>query len=444
MLRTLLLLFLVFPFLSNGQSNTSQGIPSEEQIIVSTDISNFWKAFDGIDNLEDSVQQLDYLNSVFIDKASKGQKRMMEARGYTPEEYLKSILTKKQFWNSIRKNTEDLEPFNKAIMNGMAQLKEVYPSLKPSTIYYTMGNHRSPGTGVDDMVLLGTEFALGDLTTVTSELPEHLQNYYKINPVDHLSFSCVHEYVHTQQQPMVHNLLSLTLYEGIAEFVAIKATGQSSPWKAFITGPENEERIKLRIEADMFNPNSIYNWLWNSPKNEFETSDLGYFVGYQIANRYYDASADKKAAIKTLIELDYEDEPAVEAMVNSTLYFSDSLEELYNRYESKRPKVVSITEFKTGSESVDPNLKVITLNFSMPMDTETRGFEFGPLGEENVLMVKNVIGFSEDKKSFSFEVELKENRRYQSYASRRFQSESGYPLKPFLIDFTTGENKIEI
>ncbi|MEZ5059236.1 MAG: hypothetical protein R2879_19545 [Saprospiraceae bacterium] len=371
MQKILPLLFLTFPFFLKSQTNNSQSFVAEDQVIVSTDIANFWKAFDAIDNLEDSVQQLDYLKTVFIDKASKGQKRMMEARGYTPEEYLKSILTKKQFWNSIRKNTEELEPFNKAIMKGVAQLKEVYPSLKPSTIYYTMGNHRSPGTGVDDMVLLGTEFALGDLKTVTSELPEHLQNYYKINPVEHLSFLCVHEYVHTQQHPMVHNLLSLTLYEGIAEFVAIKATGQSSPWKAFITGPENEERVKQRFEADMFNPNSIYNWLWNSPNNEFGTSDLGYFVGYQIASRYYDAATDKKVAIKTLIEMDYEDEPAVEALVNSTKYFSGSLEDLYNNYESKRPKVVSISEFNSGSEGVDPNLNVITLNFSMPMNTET-------------------------------------------------------------------------
>jgi len=114
-----------------------------------------------------------------------------------------------------------------------------------------MGNHRSPGTGVDSMVLFGTEFALGDSTTITSELPEYNQNYYKINPVKHLAFLSAHEYVHTQQNSMVHNLLSLTLYEGIAEFVAIKATGEKSPWKAMTYGPQNEVRIKQRFEEDM-------------------------------------------------------------------------------------------------------------------------------------------------------------------------------------------------
>jgi len=278
---------------------------------------------------------------------------------------------------------------------------------------------------------------LGDSTTNTSELPEYTQDYYTINPTNHLQFLGVHEYVHTQQKPMVHNLLSLALYEGIAEFVAIKATGENSPIKAFKFGPENEEKIKQKFEGDMFKSNTIYNWLWNSPKNEFKTSELGYFIGHQIASRFYNDAANKKEAIKILIELDYNDKSAVEKLVNSTNYFSNSLKKLNSNFESKRPKIISITEFSNNSEQVDSNHKVITLNFSEPMNTETRGFDYGPLGEDNVLRVQKVIGFSDDKKSFSFEVDLVNNKKYQSLVTDRFYSKNGLPLKPYLINFST-------
>ncbi|MFT5437355.1 MAG: hypothetical protein ACI840_002009, partial [Ulvibacter sp.] len=101
------------------------------------------------------------------------------------------------------------------------------------------------------------------------------------------------------------------------------------------------------------------------------------------------------------------------------------------------PEIVSISEFSNNSKNINATLREITINFSEPMNKETRGFDFGPLGEDNVLRVQKVIGFSEDGKSFSFEVKLEENKQYQSLVTNRFQSISGFPLKPFLIDFKT-------
>ncbi len=436
MKNTLLILFPLLLFTA-CQLNKEKNSHPERQIIISDDLSNFWKAYDAIWDTNDTLKQMEYLQALFIDKASVGQKRMMEARRYTAEEYVASIQNHPKFWNSLRKNTENLDPFNEEIRKGYDKLLRIYPSLNPSKIYYTIGAHRSPGTGVDSLVLLGTEFALGDSTTITSELPEHLQKYYQINPINHLQFLTVHEYIHTQQKPMVHNLLSLTLYEGIAEFTAIIATGRKSPWKAFTYGPEHEEKIKKRFEQDMFVPNRIYNWLWNSPENEFQTSDLGYYIGYRIASLYYDNAANKNEAIKSLIELDFSDESKVAKLVNSTHFFSNTLAKMNEEFESRRPKIVGIDGFSNHSENVNPELKKLTLHFSEPMNKETRGFDFGPLGEENVLRLQKVIGFSQDGKSFSFEIKLDKNRQYQSMVTNRFLSESGIPLKPYLIDFKT-------
>lgn len=309
-------------------------VDAPEQIIISDDIQNFWVAFDSVQSTDDTIKQLELFTSLFLDNASEGQQRMIEARNYTPEEYLKSIRSFPKFWASLRPNTEHMEGYYSELDAGVQQLHSIYPNLEPSTIYFTVGAHRSPGTGVDSYVLIGTEFALGDLNTNTTEMPDYRQAYYKIDPVKQLRFLTVHEYVHTQQNEMVFDLLSLTLYEGIADFVASTATGETSPFKAFAYGPENDEAIKAKFEQDMFNPNTIFNWLWNSPDNEFGTSDLAYYVGHKVASIYYDKAEDKQEAIRKLIELDYTNTSEVEALVNSTGYFSTPVSEIRETYIS--------------------------------------------------------------------------------------------------------------
>jgi hypothetical protein len=71
------------------------------------------------------------------------------------------------------------------------------------------------------------------------------------------------------------------------------------------------------------------------------------------------------------------------------------------------------------------------------MDKAYRNFEFGPLGKENLLVIKKVLGFSEDGRTLSFEVELDVNKHYQLVVGEGFRNLKGASLIPYLIDFTT-------
>ena len=113
---------------------------------------------------------------------------------------------------------------------------------------------------------------MADSTTKTTEFPKnlaHLKPHFAPNPKKHLVFLNVHEYVHTQQNPRVFNILSLTLYEGVAEFVASKALGVKSPNPQIEFGKENAERIREVYETEMFYPNNVYKWLDGNAPNEF-------------------------------------------------------------------------------------------------------------------------------------------------------------------------------
>lgn len=405
---------------------------------MSDDITHFWEAYDSVRTTNDTLRQADFIQRLFLDRASEGQQRMITARRYTVNDYLQSISEHSSFWSSIRPNMSDLSAHNAQLVEGVADLKKIYPSLDESAIYYTVGTHRSPGTGVDSLVMIGSEFALGDSSqTVTHELPEHLRDYYRINPVDHLKFLTVHEYVHTQQSGMVHNLLSLALYEGIGDFIAAKATRGSSPFKAFQYGPANLDKLKKRFEQDIFKANQTFSWLWNSPNNEYGTRDLGYYMGYEIADGYYEAATDKTEAIKQIIELDYSDTSAVAAFVDQSGFFDSPLTDLEKKYDAKRPTVIRV-EPSLEEVMSSISLSKITLHFSEPMDERFRNFDYGPLGEEAAIRITGVDGYSDDRTALTLTIApLEPSKQYQLTVGSGFRNDEGYSLKPYLIDFRT-------
>ncbi|NEU07287.1 hypothetical protein GZH53_03080 [Flavihumibacter sp. R14] len=409
---------------------------------VTSDIDNFWTAYDKITATKDSSEQYYYLNTLFLKKASPGQLAIMQARNYSASSFIDAINNYPLFWRSIRKNTFKAKAIGKELKGSIIKLKTLYPQLKPAKIYFTIGAFMTGGTTLEGMVLIGSELAMGDKNTITSEFPEtygHLRSFFDGNPVNNLAFSNVHEYIHTQQKTTIGNsLLAQSVLEGVAEFITVLSTGQKSTTPAIAFGKQHDARIKQVFASQMFNPFTGY-WLYSNEQNEFKVRDLGYYTGYAICEKYYESARDKNKAIKEMIELDYNNELELNRFVNHAGYFSSSLEKLKEDYDRIRPSVQKINEFSNGSIDVDPRTTQLTISFSVRMDQRFRNFEYGPLGETNVLRLKRFIGYSDDGKSATFEIELKPNQRYQLLVGGRFRDEKGYSLQPYLIDFETAD-----
>jgi hypothetical protein len=189
----------------------------------------------------------------------------------------------------------------------------------------------------------------------------------------------------------------------------------------------------------MFYPNNLYKWLDGNAPNEFEMRDLGYYVGYQICENYYNQAQNKAEAIKTMIELDYANEAEVEDFIKKANYFSAPLEELYEAFENKRPTVTAIKQFKNHSQDVSPKLKEITILFSEPLNGLNTGVDFGDLGQD--AFPKGTIEgryWSADNKSWTLPVALEPNKEYQILISNNFRTANSLPLKAYLITFKTG------
>lgn len=413
------------------------------QNVIWTDIDNFWVAYDKIIQTKDSVEQYKLLEDLYFSKATEGLNAIKQVRNYTAKDYLDAINNYPNFWNSIRKNTLRANEFAKDFNSGIEQLRLLYPALKPAKIYFTIGAMRSNGTILDSLVLIGAEMAMTDTTTESDELlPDAFRigrrKFFDSNPINSLVLLNIHEYVHTQQKPWVDNLLSYVIREGVAEYVSVKAMNLASAAPAIEFGKNNHVKVRAKFEQEMFYINNRYNWLWSDSPNEFGVRDLGYYIGYQLCENYYNQAENKALAIKKMIELDYTNEAEIEDFVAKSNFFSKPLNELYQDFEKNRPNVIRIKQFENKSKTVNPNIKEITIEFSEPLNGYNTGVDFGELGQSG--FPKNDVKkrfWSNDNKAWTIAVDLEPNKKYQILITNNFRTQNGMPLKPYLIEFQT-------
>ena len=171
------------------------------QKVITSDIDNFWIAYDSIQTTTDSLKQLNFIQTLYIDKGTKGLKAFMVLRNYNAKLWVALINRYPKFWNSIRPNTLTVKSYAAEIEKSIARFKELYPDLKEAKMYFTVGGLRSGGTTMNDMVLIGSEIATGNATTDVSEFTNNwLAGVFKDQQADNLVSLNIHEYVHTQQK----------------------------------------------------------------------------------------------------------------------------------------------------------------------------------------------------------------------------------------------------
>lgn len=420
-------------------ANQTFGQDLNKQIVIA-DIENFWIAYDQISKSTDSLERIKLINELYIDKATEGLKGLISVRRYQDYEFVSNMLNYPGFWNSIRDNSSYLLTNTAQMEKYLAKLKEVYPELKPANIYFSIGAFRTGGTYEGNKVLLGAEYMLVQKNTIIDELPEHIQNALKEYAPYDIPLTAIHEYIHTQQKSWEsQSIIHLCVAEGVAEFISTLITEKPlSPPVNF--GKQNADKVLERYMVEIFRDEYVWNWLWSKNQNELKINDLGYYIGYEICERYYNNALDKKKAIKDLIELDYSNEEAFAHLVDGTKFLPMTLKEIGIKYESMRPTVKRIVEFDNDSKKVSSKFTTITIEFSEPMSSCCRSFDFDETAGVERLIIKKHIGWSDDKMRYAIEVEdLVPNTTYGLIISNFAKEDGGNRLAPYTIRFTTKE-----
>lgn len=294
--------------------------------VVDADIARFWTAYDAVRAENDQAHQRDLFQRLYIDQGTPGLEAFMQAKGYTIDSFLDAIRAYPAYWDTVRPRTVLAGQALERVETHLARLRDLYPDLKPAGVYFEVGALRSAGTTQGDKVLIGVEMATGDSGVDLSQMPPNLKRffttYFASDPLENLDLLATHEVIHTQQRGDRQTLLAQVLYEGVADFVAEKATGRLPKLPYVAYGPANDAAIKAAFVKDM-NGADFSGWLYNGTNNAFGTADLGYYVGYAITGRYYDRASDKAVAIKTMLELDYADPAAIQYFVDASGYLDE-------------------------------------------------------------------------------------------------------------------------
>ena len=137
--------------------------------VFTSDIDNFWIAYDSIKTTNDFSKKLNFINQLYIEKGTNGLKALMKSKDYNDTLYVNVIGEFSNFWESIRSNTLSVKNKTKELNTAIQNLKNLYPDLKNADIYFAIGCLGAVGRTMDSMVLIGTELATGTSTTDVSD-----------------------------------------------------------------------------------------------------------------------------------------------------------------------------------------------------------------------------------------------------------------------------------
>ena len=326
--------------------------------IVTSDIPNFWRAYD-LAAGKDNNEQVRIFRTIYLQPGSPGLRDWMRVRlmnrdtvkarmiaaGWTAgrldslrrnslgrdsleravapfaeqsaaEELLRALRAYPRYYAAVRPTTLSVDTSSRVtqgIRRGLSKLAGLYPEARFPNVYFLIGTLSTGGTTAQSGMLIGTEQSASDPTTPLDELPDWAQKNLPTHRFESLVGLVVHEAVHTQQKPapagQQDNLLRHALGEGIADFLAELAVGPAAvktPRQIYGLAHEHEVWVDFQDEMEIVGDSIIRMWMYNGmvpPDKNHGAVDIGYWVGYRIAGAYYARAKDKRAAVRELLEL---------------------------------------------------------------------------------------------------------------------------------------------
>lgn len=413
--------------------------------IYTSDIDNFWVAYDSIQKTKDHTQKLALIKKLYTDKGTEGLKAFMKARDYNDTVFVSIIDKYPKFLNSIRPNTLTIKTKTNELEASVVRLKEIYPELKEAEMYFTIGGLNSGGTVSGNKVLVGAELATGLPSTDVSEFQDDwIKGVFANQSLDNIVSLNVHEYIHTQQIGDRRRVLSQSIKEGACDLIAELVMNKPLERKYLSYGAAHAAEVKDLFKKEMFTGN-FANWLYNGRKKG-ESADLGYYIGYEICKSYYQNAKDKKQAVKDIIELNYDNNKAVEDFLTRSKFFSEKIDKkkLIKEYGKNLPYVVK-TEPANGSVNVSADTKEIRITFSKEMVPKSYSFNLSDKGKEYFPITK-IIGMENNDRTLILSADLKPGKEYEFVLTNKsFVSKDGYPLRDerLLVKFKTSDKSFD-
>ncbi|MEW5930843.1 MAG: hypothetical protein AB1941_25560 [Gemmatimonadota bacterium] len=271
--------------------------------VVAEDVERFWRAYDlAARRASDRSRGAVFLRE-YLERGTPGLLDYYRLKIGSPEALAAFVARHPRYYRGVRESTLRAARMEPEIRAAFARLEELYPEAVFPDVYLVVGRLSSGGTVSGRGLLIGTEMYGVTPETPTDEL--HLGLRRIVGPPEDLPHTVAHELVHVQQAPLRdRTLLAGALREGGADFLADLVVPRSTPPFYAVWGAAHERDVWETFAAEM-HQTDWRGWIGNNgTATEAWPADLGYFVGYRIAQEYYARAADKPAAFRALLRLD--------------------------------------------------------------------------------------------------------------------------------------------
>ena len=242
--------------------------------LVASDIGLFWNAVNKAPR--DSLAE--YLQREYLNRASVGAREFIPGRIMSAEDLAAFVDANRARYDSVRAATLDVTRANAAIRAAFKRLKALYPPAVFPDVYFVIGRFNSGGTSSSHGLIIGAE-----MYSDPARLPAIVS----------------HELIHFQQHYPSPTLLEHSFMEGTADFIGEMISGVQINSDAHQYGRAHEHELWQEFSAH-FDERNFFPWMYGRP-TDGRPSDLGYFIGYRIAQAYYDRATDKAKAIRDII-----------------------------------------------------------------------------------------------------------------------------------------------
>ncbi|MEZ5424723.1 MAG: DUF2268 domain-containing putative Zn-dependent protease [Pyrinomonadaceae bacterium] len=270
--------------------------PNAAQIVTS-DIDLFWKAYDKATPANDLIVYRDE----YLKKGSAGLEEFRRTRIGSSCGLVDAIDNHPKYYAGLRPGSLKVASYKPQMQKSFRKLKEIYPDSIFPDVYFLIGRMNSAGTLTGKGLLIGV-----DMFGKTADFPvEEMDPWHKavISSIDRLPYIVAHELIHYQQKYAFgdRTLLGMAIKEGSADFVGeLISGGQINPHLHEYGNPRERE-LWNEFKKEM-NGTNAGNWLYQGDQAKDKPADLGYYIGYKIAESYYKNAKDKKGAVKEILE----------------------------------------------------------------------------------------------------------------------------------------------
>lgn len=292
-----------------GSSPPPTDVPDPAQALIFTDdVDRYWRAYDAGGRAGDPVP----FQTAYLTPASTGLREFVGLRALTALSLARAAAAAPAYLDALHawwQSGRDRDTAFATIRSNHARLLQLYPAATFPPLTLLIGRFSTAGTAGTSGLLIGLEFFGVEAQAPLAGLDSFVVNN-QMSLLRDLPPLVAHEQTHylalragTRAGSSGATLLARVLNEGTAEFVAELVAGRPTYLRHFRAWQADEARWFAEFQRDM-NGTDVSRWLYNQGSaGSDRPGDLGYFIGYRIAQAYYLQAADKARAVRDLIEL---------------------------------------------------------------------------------------------------------------------------------------------